>query len=138
VLTVRYDRCVKKLVQIMWIPVLVTALYVGWVLWQRHTSLTPVAHKPAEEDPLARYRGQVQIVQFYSANGAILRGGKTELCYGVVNAKEVRLDPPVEKVWPSISRCFDVAPAKTTHYTLTAESANHKVVTASLDVTVQR
>ena len=57
---------------------------------------------------------------------------------GVVNAKEVRLDPPVEKVWPSMSRCFDVAPANTPHYTLTAEAADHKPVTASLDITVQR
>jgi hypothetical protein len=129
---------VKTLVHIMWIPVLLIALYVGWIMWQRHTSLTQVAHKPVEDDPLARYGGQVRIVQFYSGNGAILPGGKTELCYGVVNAKEVRLDPPVEKLWPSMSRCFDVAPAKTTHYTLTAEAADHKLVTASLDITVQR
>jgi hypothetical protein len=138
VLTIRYDRNVKTLVQIMWIPVVVTALYVGWVLWQRHSSLTQVAQQAAEEDPLARYGGRVQIVQFYSGNGVILPGGKTELCYGVVNAKEVRLDPPVEKVWPSMSRCFDVAPAKTTHYTFTAESADQQLVTASLDITVQR
>src|SRR5580704_10728614 len=122
----------------MWIPVLIIALYTGWVLWQRHTSLAQVAPKAVEEDPLAKYGGQVQIVQFYAGNGRILPGGKTELCYGVVNAKEIRLDPPVEKVWPSMSRCFDVAPAKTTHYTLTAESADHKVVTASLDIAVQR
>jgi hypothetical protein len=129
---------VKTLVQIMWIPVLVIALYIGWIMWQRHTSLTQVPYKPPVEDPLARYGGRVGIVQFYAGNGAILPGGKTELCYGVVNAKEVRLDPPVEKVWPSMSRCFDVAPAKTTHYTLTAEAADHKLVTASLDITVQR
>jgi hypothetical protein len=138
VLTIRYDRNVKTLVQMMWIPVLITALYIGWVLWQRHTSLTEMAPKPVAEDPLAKYGGDVKIVQFYSGNGAILQGGKAQLCYGVVNAKEVRLDPPVEKVWPSLSRCFDVAPAKTTHYTLTAEGADHKMVTASLDITVQR
>lgn len=124
--------------QIMWIPVLLTLLYLGWVLWQRHTSQAAVPRKPAEVDPLAKYGGQVEIVQFYSGNGAIVLGGKTQICYGVVNAKEVRLDPPVEKVWPSLSRCFDVRPAKTTHYTLTAEAADHKAVTASLDIVVQR
>jgi len=121
----------------MWIPVLVTTLYVGWVLWQRHASQSAPRQKVAE-DPLAKYGGQVQIVQFYSSNGIIAHGGKAQLCYGAVNAKEVRLDPPVEKVWPSLSRCFDVAPAKTTHYTLTAEGADHKAVTASLDIVVQR
>lgn len=137
-LTIRYDKSVKKLVQIMWIPVLVTTLYVGWVLWQRHTTQAAVPRKVVESDPLAKYGGQVEIVQFYSGNGAIVHGGKTQLCYGAVNAKEVRLDPPVEKVWPSLSRCFDVAPARTTHYTLTAEGADHKAVTASLDIVVQR
>ena len=128
----------KNLVQVMWIPVLVTALYVGWVLWQRHTSEAAAAHPPVASDPLAKYGGQVQIVQFYSSNGAIVQGGKAEICYGVVNAKEVRLDPPAEKVWPSLSRCFEVAPAKTTHYTLTAEGSDRKAVTQSLDITVQR
>jgi hypothetical protein len=47
-------------------------------------------------------------------------------------------DPPVEKVWRSMSRCFDVAPVHTTRYTLTAESADLKTVTASLDISVRR
>ncbi len=121
----------------MWIPVLLTALYTGFVLWQRHVSQTE-STKAVVTDPLAKYGEQVKIVQFYSGNGAIEKGGTTQLCYGVVNAKELRLDPPVEKVWPSLSRCFDVTPLKTTHYTLTAEGADHKAVSASLDITVQR
>ncbi len=131
-----YDKCVKKLVQVMWIPVLLTTLYTGWVLWQRHASQT-ASTKALAADPLAKYGEQVKIIQFYSGNGAIVRGGKTQICYGVVNAKELRLDPPVEKVWPSLSRCFDVAPTKTTHYTLTAEGVDHKAASESLEITVQ-
>jgi hypothetical protein len=131
-----YDENVKKLVQVMWIPVLLTALYTGWVLWQRHVSQTAET-KAVVPDPLAKYGDQVKIVQFYSGNGAIVRGGKTQICYGVVNAKELRLDPAVEKVWPSLSRCFDVAPVRTTHYTLTAEGADHTVVSESMDISVQ-
>jgi hypothetical protein len=138
VLTIGYDKSVRKLVRIMWIPVLVTALYTGWVLWQRHTAQASVPQQPMESDPLAKYGNRVTIAQFYSSNAAIAQGGKARLCYGVVNAKEVRLDPPADKVWPSLSRCFDVAPARTTHYTLTAEGADHKVVTKSLDVVVHR
>lgn len=123
--------------QVMWIPVLLTALYTGWVLWQRHVSQTATT-KAVVADPLAKYGEQVKIIQFYSGNGAIARGGKTQICYGVVNAKELRLDPPVEKVWPSLSRCFDVAPTKTTHYTLTAEGADHKAVSESMDISVQQ
>jgi len=138
VLTIRYDKSVRKLVRIMWIPVLATALYTGWVLWQRHTAQASVPRQPVESDPLAKYGNQVTIVQFYSSNAAIVQGGKARLCYDVVNAKEVHLDPPADKVWPSLSRCFDVAPIRTTHYTLTAQGADQKVVTKSLDIVVQR
>jgi hypothetical protein len=132
-----YDENVKQLVRVMWIPVLLTAIYTGWVLWQRHLSQT-ASTEAVVTDPLAKYGEQVKIIQFYSDNGAIARGAKAQMCYGVVNAKELRLDPPVEKVWPSLSRCFDVAPVRTTHYTLTAEGADQKAVSESLDITVQQ
>ena len=120
----------------MWIPVLLVMLYTGWVLWQRHSSKAPPP--PATRDPLAKYGDQVKIVTFYSSAGTIARGGKALLCYAVLNANAVRLDPPVEKVWPSTSRCFEVAPSATTRYTLTAEGADHKVVSESLEIAVER
>ncbi len=39
-------------------------------------------------------------------------------------ARTLRLTPPVEQVWPALSRCFEVSPGETTGYTLTAEDAN--------------
>jgi len=42
---------------------------------------------------------EVRITQFY-AQPVLARGEKTSLCYGVENAKTVKLDPPVERVWP--------------------------------------
>ena len=42
------------------------------------------------------------------------------MCYGVANAKTVSIDPPVEGVWPSVARCLNVSPRRTTVYTLTA------------------
>jgi hypothetical protein len=60
------------------------------------------------------------------------------MCYGVVNATAVRLDPPVESVWPAVSRCFEVTPSKTTRYTLTAEGADHASVSESVEIVVKR
>lgn len=134
--TLVYDESVEKLVRIMWIPVLLTALYTGWVLWQRHQSQAPPP-APVMRDPLAKYGGKVKIVQFYSGSSTIAPDGKALICYGVVNANQVRLKPPVEKVWPALSRCFDVAPSHTTRYTLTAEGMDHKVATASLEIVVR-
>src|SRR5262245_8201386 len=57
--------------------------------------------------------------------------------HGVVNATAVRLDPPVEKVWPAVARCFQVTPASTTRYTLTAEGAQRTTVSESIEIAVK-
>ncbi len=126
----------RTLVRTMWVPVLVAALYTGWVFWQRHRAQPPPA-APATVDPLAKYGNDVKILQFYSGSATITKGAKALVCYGVVNAAAVRLDPPVESVWPSLSRCFEVSPARSTRYMLTAEGADHKTVSASLEIVVK-
>src|SRR5438270_13211631 len=91
---------VAKLVRIMWIPVLLMTLYTGWMFWQRRSS-APGSGVPREErDPLAAYGTSVKILQFYTRAPEIAPGEKALVCYSVVNATDVRLDPPVEKVWP--------------------------------------
>ena len=49
------------------------------------------------------------------------------LCYGTENATTVRLEPPVDRVWPSPSRCIEIFPKKAVTYTLTAERGLEKV-----------
>lgn len=64
------------------------------------------------------------ITQFYSDPSVARAGaGPVNLCYGVENATEVTLDPPVERLWPAMTRCFAVTPSQTTTYTLTARNA---------------
>ena len=126
---------VAKLVRIMWVPLLLSAVYTGWILWQRHTATPPPM--PAR-DPLAKYGNGVKIMQFYAGAREIAPGEKAEVCYGVVNATALRLDPPVEKVWPALSRCFEVTPVKSTRYTLTAEGAEHTTVSQSIEIGVKR
>ncbi|HEY6391136.1 MAG TPA: hypothetical protein VIX89_07660 [Bryobacteraceae bacterium] len=77
-----------------------------------------------------------RITQFYARDPAVPRGEKTVLCYGVENAKTVRIQPPVDKVWPAISRCFDIAPSTATTYTLTAEGEDKQKVTQSVTVQI--
>jgi hypothetical protein len=86
---------------------------------------------------MAAYGTSVKILQFYTATREIGPGEKAILCYGVVNATAVRLDPPVERLWPAVSRCFDVTPVKSTRYTITAEGAEHTTVSESIEVTVR-
>jgi len=128
----------KALVRIMWVPVVISMLYLAWVFWQRHNEATQPAAKRVERDPLAEYGKTLKILQFYASQGEVTAGQKVLMCYGVVNAATVRLDPPAESVWPSMSRCFDVKPAKTTRYTLTAEGADHASVAESVEIVVKR
>ena len=125
-----------KLVRYTWLLVLVAGFYSGWVLWQRHRAQVPPA-APVAVDPLAKYGSEVKILQFYTGTANIAKGGKALLCYSVVNAAVVRLDPPVESVWPAVSRCFDVVPSRSTRYTLTAEGADHRTASETLEVVVK-
>ena len=129
-------KVMGKLVRWTWVLVLVAGLYTGWVLWQRYTANAPPA-PPAAVDPLAKYGSEVKILQFYTGSGEIAKGSKALLCYSVVNATVVRLDPAVENVWPAVSRCFDVAPARSTRYILTAEGADHKTASETVEVVVK-
>lgn len=62
------------------------------------------------------------ILSFYASPAVIRRGESAHLCYGVANAKTVRLEPQPQPVWPSTAHCVDVSPIKSTTYTLTIES----------------
>jgi len=66
------------------------------------------------------------------------RGEHTLLCYGVNDAKTVRLEPSVEEVWPSFTRCIQVSPRKDTEYKLTAEDAAGHSVSQSVTIRVGR
>ena len=123
-----------KLVRIMWVPVLLVVFYTGWIFWQRHPGARPAR---VERDPMAAYGKGVKILQFYGPREIVL-GGKARVCYGVVNATAVRLDPPVEGVWPAVSRCIEVTPARSTRYTLTAEGTEHTRVSESIEIAVKQ
>jgi hypothetical protein len=128
---------VAKLVRIMWVPVVLMTLYTGWIFWQRRTPEPASGRARVEGDPLAAYGKSLKILQFYTTTREIARGERGLVCYSVVNATTVRLDPPVENVWPALSRCFEVTPATTTRYTLTAESAEHTTVSESVEIAVK-
>src|SRR5579872_6338961 len=68
--------------------------------------------------PAGEPHGPVRILRFYATKGTIVPGDKAQLCYGVENAKSVRLMPPVASVEPAANRCLEIGPDHTTHYTI--------------------
>src|SRR5438046_8391600 len=80
---------------------------------------------------------ELAIQNFYAIPGVIRSGQSVQVCYGVANAKTVKLEPQSNPVWPSYARCVEVTPAKTTTYTLTITGAAGDTKSQSLVVTVR-
>jgi hypothetical protein len=133
-----YSRAVLALV----------ALAVLWILttrWLENRNLEKRAiqertQKQQEQDriTLEQMGGKELAIQnFYASPGSIRRGETVQLCYGVANAKTVKLEPQSNPVWPSYSRCVDVTPTKSTTYMLTIADAAGNTRTQTLEVKVR-
>jgi hypothetical protein len=117
--------------------------YVGWVFWSRSHETRAIeerasAQRRAEDQRTFEGMGgdRFDILSFYATAGTISRGDSTDLCYGVSNAKSVKLEPQSGAVWPSFERCVSVSPRKTTTYTLTATDAAGHTKSATVAVEV--
>jgi hypothetical protein len=86
--------------------------------------------------PIVLNDGPVKILRFYANTGSLNRGEKTLLCYGVENARTVKITPDVEPITPSFNRCLEISPTHTTHYTLIAEGFDGKEAAQSVTVPV--
>lgn len=79
----------------------------------------------------------VKILQFYARDVSMAQGTKSVICYGVLNAKTVRIEPKVEGVVsPSLNRCVEVYAEKATRFTLTAEGADGRTASESFELGV--
>jgi hypothetical protein len=79
----------------------------------------------------------VRIVQFYASVRTLTAGDKALLCYGVENARSVRIAPISQQIYPSFNRCLEIVPEHTTHYTILAEGFDGKVAMKSFILPVQ-
>jgi hypothetical protein len=125
--------------------ILLYTAYTFWSRWQENRDLVAkqkAAQATAQrEDAEKTYEtlggSDFKIVSFYATPGVIHRGDTVEMCYGVSNAKSVKLDPPDASVWPSNDRCMQVSPKKTTTYTFTADDGKGNTKTATLTIEVK-
>ena len=123
------------------------AVIVGWILFSRWSDNRLIERRTAEEKQEKQHESDrvaldqmggktLDIQAFYANPGAVHRGESVQLCYGVANAKTVKLEPQPNPVWPSYSRCVDFKPTKTTTYTLTIDDGAGNTQTQSLEVKV--
>jgi hypothetical protein len=120
-------------------------VYDGWIFYSRWSANRQAAQAQAQNELKLERKtidayggGDLKIVSFYAAPGAIKRGDHANLCYGVTGAKTVRLEPAAaDPVWPSLTRCVQVSPKKDTEFKLIVEDDSGHSVTQSVNVAVR-
>jgi hypothetical protein len=134
----------RKVLRWGWVPVVLAFLYSGWVLYQRGAQNRQiekqVERNRAKEDAaiVEKYGGgELKVLAFYANPAVVRQGSRGMLCYGVVNAKTVVIDPPVPDVGPALSRCVETLPSQTTTYTLTAEDEKGNKATSTASILVE-
>lgn len=124
---------------------LLGVVFVMFSRWQERRSIDRQAteqraEKQREEDRVAveQLGGKdFTILSFYASPTVIRRGESAQLCYGVSNAKSVKLEPQTQPVWPSAAHCVDVSPTKSMTYTLTIVNAAGAAKSQTVEVKVR-
>lgn len=124
---------------------IIAALYVAWTFYSRYESGRKAEEAAQAQRAEAQKRvvnqiygsGEIKFTTFSADSGVLHPGEHTQLCYGVVNATTVKLDPPVEQARPTYQHCVDVAPKRTTTYTITARDAKGNSKSESITIQVK-
>ena len=141
----RPGSALRKMLPFTTVALVIAVLYVGWTFYSRHEANIRAQRELEAKQTEARKKavdqffgsGEVRFPTFAAYNGQLKRGETTQLCYGVVNAVSLKLDPPpAEPVKPTYRHCIDIAPKKTTTYTLTGVNAAGQSKSVSLEVKV--
>jgi hypothetical protein len=135
----------RKAYRITWILAVAVVLYLGWTFYSRWSDNRAFKQRMEElnasqEGTISKSYGggELKILVFYATPPAVRPGGSAELCYSVASAESVRIEPHVDNVWPSYSRCVPVTLTKETTYKLIAQDADGNTATAETTVKVNQ
>jgi hypothetical protein len=128
---------------LLWIALAIAVVRLGYIGLIRHESRTQLNQTvenrnacPADDHIRDTGHG-LRITQFYAREREVVDGEQGLICYGVRDAVSVVLDPPVEELSPTLTRCFFVEPRRDTEYTLTAQDGSGQQVRESLTLRVR-
>ena len=132
----------KRIGLLLRVALAVALAQLGWTWLQRHDADLRIrrmldGRRPRSEAPRRNTGTGARIVQFYARAGEVVEGDRKVICYGVENARTVRLDPPVESVEPALVRCFWIEPHEDTTYRLIADAPGGRHDEASFMVKVR-
>jgi hypothetical protein len=132
----------KQISILLWIGLSLAVARLGWVWLARHDSRLRMegatetrhgqAYRSSDDD-----NGALGITQFYARSGEMTEDDPNLVCYGVRNARSVRIEPPVVSLTPALNRCFFVEPHQDTTYKLVAEGTDGSQASESFRVRVK-
>jgi hypothetical protein len=131
----------KRFGVVLRIVLAVVLAQLAWTWLQRHDANLRIRRvlegRSAPAKAVEPDNGAVKIVQFYARAAEIVDGDRDVICYGVRNARDVRLEPPVENLSPALVRCFWVDPRQDTRYKLLAEGYDGATDEAAFEIKVR-
>jgi hypothetical protein len=133
----------RRMLPFLTLALLVAVAYDGWVFYSRW-SYARQAERTQQKKEGADARkaldmlggGSLKILSFYATPGAIRRGDHANLCFGVIGAQSVRMEPAIEALHPALSSCLQVSPAKDMEYKLIAEDGGGQAATSTVTIRV--
>ena len=121
----------RRAVAYLAVVLLAAAAYAAWTVYSRWNANREAEQsaKAAEADKRivsALGGNELKILAFYSEPGLVKPGERALICFGVSNAKTVSIEPHIDDLTPTLNRCLEVHPKRTTEYKLTAaDGAGH-------------
>ncbi len=133
----------RRIVITFGITLAIGGVYLGWIWIRRYEGTLRMErtlrarHQDSPNATMDDSGARLKITQFYARSGEMTTAERNLICYGVRNAKSVRLEPRVEDLAPALNRCFWVEPRQDTAYTLVAEGFDGMRQSASIRIRVK-
>lgn len=141
----RATAYLRRILPYLTAAVVLALVYDAWVFYSRWDRARQAEQQRAQKEAEDAQRilkqiggADLKILGFYADPPVIAAGQKARLCYSVVNAKRVRIEPAVKELYPALSYCWDVSPRRRTEYRLIAEDGAGHRVNATTGIDVQR
>ncbi len=132
----------KQIRIVLWVILAIVAIRIGFLWMERRNrddrfKQSILARQNRGSSSGAYSTGTaVKITQFYASAWSMTDTDHNTICYGVENAKSVRLEPPIANVWPTANRCFWAEARQDTTYKLIAEGLDGTSVSESFTIHV--
>jgi len=134
---------VKTVLRSTLVGLSIALAYLAWVGLSRRSANREIQRETEEREaarhkaPIPSYGTALKILQFYVSKREVASGESMLVCYGVDNARAVRIEPLAEQLIPLPGKCVTFAPKRTTTLKLVAEGSRGGEASESITVRVR-